>query len=705
MNKRILSLFLAAVLLLSAFCAAPITARAASEMTASDNCLGVIKELEGFSATPYRDTDGKYTIGYGTRCPDELVEQYRANPMTREQADAELRKEMATYEAAVNAFIDRHGLTYTQGQFDAVISLVFNCGTSWLTKGNTLIGALAGDVSENDLIHAFSVYSMSGGRRSVGHVKRRLAEANMYLNQQYSRTPPSHYSYVLYNGNGGTVSEYDVQGYDAEITAEPKATATYEGYTFQGWYTAVTGGTKVTKLDQSTKAMTLYAHWSKGETTEPTKPEATEPTTEPTEPAKPSVPGGTAISPLKITVTGSSVRIRKGPGLSYDVVKSVSKNTQLTINATYKEGAYTWGKCSNGWIRLDNTNYDTVNKAPAQKPEEDKTTTKTYGTVTGTDTLNVRKTPDGTIVGKLKKGDKVEILERKTVAGREWGRYSGGWICLRTYVKLETVTVNSGSNTNTNTNTNTTTKPSTNTQTVTKTYATVIKTSSLNIRQTPDGKIVGKLKQGEKVEILERKTVAGREWGRCSKGWICLRTYVKLETVKTGSTNTGTTTTPNTNTNTNTTTKPSTNTQTVTKTYATVVGTDSLNLRITPDGAVCGSLKKGTKVEILERKTVNGREWGRCSKGWICLRTYAKVETVTVTQQTPATNTGATASKLIGTVTASALNIRKGAGTGYTVVGKLYKGEKVEILEKKTVSGVVWGRCSQGWVSLDYVKF
>jgi N-acetylmuramoyl-L-alanine amidase len=140
----------------------------------------------------------------------------------------------------------------------------------------------------------------------------------------------------------------------------------------------------------------------------------------------------------------------------------------------------------------------------------------------------------------------------------------------------------------------------------------------------------------------------------------------------------------------------STTTSTTTKTYATVVGTDSLNIRVTPDGTVCGSLKEGTKVEILEQKTVNGRLWGRCSKGWICLRTYAKLETVTV---------NSSSTKLIGKVTASALNIRSGTGTGYSVVGKLYKGETVEILEKKTVNGTTWGRCSKGWVSLDYVQF
>ena len=137
MRVRSLCLLLVVSLLLGIVSMAPV-ARAASDLKASDECLAIIKKFEGFSARPYVDSDGKYTIGYGTRCPDELVSKYTNEPMTKEEADAELRKEMVTYEKAVNAFIDRHALTYTQGQFDGVVSLVFNCGTSWLYKPGTL---------------------------------------------------------------------------------------------------------------------------------------------------------------------------------------------------------------------------------------------------------------------------------------------------------------------------------------------------------------------------------------------------------------------------------------------------------------------------------------------------------------------------------------------------------------------------------------
>ena len=59
---------------------------------------------------------------------------------------------------------------------------------------------------------------------------------------------------------------------------------------------------------------------------------------------------------------------------------------------------------------------------------------------------------------------------------------------------------------------------------------------------------------------------------------------------------------------------------------------------------------------------------------------------------------------MTGTITGNDLRIRSGPSTGYSVVGYLNKGAKVEILEQKTVGTMVWGRIAKGWISMDYVK-
>ena len=56
-----------------------------------------------------------------------------------------------------------------------------------------------------------------------------------------------------------------------------------------------------------------------------------------------------------------------------------------------------------------------------------------------------------------------------------------------------------------------------------------------------------------------------------------------------------------------------------------------------------------------------------------------------------------------GTITATLLNVRTGAGTDYAVACQLTQGTKVTILEKKTVNGTVWARIEQGWVSMKYI--
>ena len=51
------------------------------------------------------------------------------------------------------------------------------------------------------------------------------------------------------------------------------------------------------------------------------------------------------------------------------------------------------------------------------------------------------------------------------------------------------------------------------------------------------------------------------------------------------------------------------------------------------------------------------------------------------------------------------MNVREGAGTNYTAIGKLYAGERVEILEQVSVNGTEWGRISTGWVCITgYIR-
>jgi uncharacterized protein (TIGR02145 family)/uncharacterized repeat protein (TIGR02543 family) len=66
---------------------------------------------------------------------------------------------------------------------------------------------------------------------------------------------------ITFNGNGGTVSPTSATtGADGKLASLP--TPTRGGYTFDGWYTALTGGTEVAASRVYTANATIYARWT-----------------------------------------------------------------------------------------------------------------------------------------------------------------------------------------------------------------------------------------------------------------------------------------------------------------------------------------------------------------------------------------------------------------------------------------------------------
>ena len=73
---------------------------------------------------------------------------------------------------------------------------------------------------------------------------------------------------LTYNANGGSVSPSSATFEMGKTVTLP--TPTRSGYTFDGWYTAKDGGTKVSESLKVTANITLYAHWTKIEQHIPT---------------------------------------------------------------------------------------------------------------------------------------------------------------------------------------------------------------------------------------------------------------------------------------------------------------------------------------------------------------------------------------------------------------------------------------------------
>ena len=203
---------------------------------------------------------------------------------------------------------------------------------------------------------------------------------------------------------------------------------------------------------------------------------------------------------------------------------------------------------------------------------------------------------------------------------------------------------------------------------------------ALNVRSGPSTSysITTKLYKGDKVEILE--TSNGWHKIKASNGkigWVS-GDYIK---VSSGSTS-----------------QPSTST-----TKATVTAT-SLNVR---SGAgtsysVITKLPKGTVVDVLES----------ASNGWKKIKTsggttgWVSGEYLTTgSAGNSSTNNSTSQTSYKATVNTDSLNMRKDAGTSYSVITKLSKGTVVDVLESasngwkkiKTSNGTI------GWVSGSYL--
>lgn len=140
--------------------------------------LNLCASFEKLSPRPYWLGDGRWTIGYG----ETQGVTKNTGPWTQAYAWARFVKRMNDdYGAAVNRFLEKHGLVATQNEFDALVSLAYNLGTGIFVDGSptgqTMRSALRDDkVTEK----TFTVYSMPNSKFHEGLLRRRKAEWALY---------------------------------------------------------------------------------------------------------------------------------------------------------------------------------------------------------------------------------------------------------------------------------------------------------------------------------------------------------------------------------------------------------------------------------------------------------------------------------------------------------------------------------------------
>ena len=139
-------------------------------MNASQTLINHIKRSESLLLTAYQDTVGVWTIGYG-----HTNGVKRGDKITAATAEQYLRQDLAMFEAAAGKV---RGIR-TQGQFDAVVDFMFNCGVSNFNS-STLKKYIEGGRKTWEIQEQFLRWVNAGGKKLGGLVTRRIWEANRW---------------------------------------------------------------------------------------------------------------------------------------------------------------------------------------------------------------------------------------------------------------------------------------------------------------------------------------------------------------------------------------------------------------------------------------------------------------------------------------------------------------------------------------------
>ena len=149
-------------------------------MKCSDQGRALIQSFESCRLTAYRDGGGVLTIGWG-HTGTEVVP---GMTITQSQAEALFGDDIADFERDVNSLVK---VPLTQGQFDALVSFSYNCGsdidddTRAEGLGDSTLLRLINAENFADAANEFPKWNKDNGKVSNGLTRRRKAERELFL--------------------------------------------------------------------------------------------------------------------------------------------------------------------------------------------------------------------------------------------------------------------------------------------------------------------------------------------------------------------------------------------------------------------------------------------------------------------------------------------------------------------------------------------
>jgi lysozyme len=147
-------------------------------MTATQNCINLIKMFEGYKPKAYLCPAGVPTIGYGSTMYSTGIKVKLGDTINEHQANELLMWELK------NKAIALHGLKLNQNQFDSCLSFIYNLGIGAFAKSTLKKKILLNpkDASIKDEFMKWNKARVGGQLIELkGLTRRRIAEAELYF--------------------------------------------------------------------------------------------------------------------------------------------------------------------------------------------------------------------------------------------------------------------------------------------------------------------------------------------------------------------------------------------------------------------------------------------------------------------------------------------------------------------------------------------
>lgn len=136
----------------------------------SNKGIELIRSFEGLELKAYLCPAGILTIGIG-----HTKGVKKGDTITEEQALQYFKDDIEPIEN----YLNKLNICETQGQFDALVSFIFNLGKGSFSR-STLLKKIKNKASDEEICAQFMRWVYAGGKKLNGLIRRRKAECELW---------------------------------------------------------------------------------------------------------------------------------------------------------------------------------------------------------------------------------------------------------------------------------------------------------------------------------------------------------------------------------------------------------------------------------------------------------------------------------------------------------------------------------------------